>query len=129
MNSKKRLKWLIEPFFAIIKAMSQIPKALLKTKYRREMWKQSQEIVKKLTEVLPITSVHVLGSFTTKKERPADVDFIVFCKTKEKKKSAKWSADITIAPDNDYGKFVLEDADKWVKEKYGLKKSTTIRII
>ena len=26
------------------------------------------------------------------------------------------------------GKFVLEDADKWVQEKYGLNKSTTIRI-
>jgi len=53
----------------------------------------------------------------------------VFYKTKETKKHAQWSADITIAPDNKYGKWVLEDADKWVKEKYGLKKSLTIKLI
>lgn len=61
--------------------------------------------------MLPITSVHVLGSFTIKKTIPADVDFIVFCKTKESKEETAWSVDLTIAPDNKYGKFVLKDAD------------------
>lgn len=92
------------------------------------MWRRTQEIIEKIEKMLPVTSIHVLGSFTTKKTRPADVDFIVFCKTKESKERAAWSVDLTIAPDNEYGTFVLEDADQWVKEKYGLKKSTTIRL-
>ena len=29
---------------------------------------------------------------------------------------------------NKYGKFVLKDTDKWVKEKYGIKKSTTLKL-
>ena len=81
----------------------------------------------KLEKILPISSVHVLGSFTTKKTRPADVDFIVFVKTKEKG-NKKWAVDLTIAPDNEYGNSVLKDSDKWVKEKYGLRKSTTVKI-
>lgn len=92
------------------------------------MWLRSQEIIEKIEKVLPITSIHVLGSFTAKKTRPADVDFIVFCKTKESKEKAAWSVDLTIAPDNEYGKFVLEDADQWVKEEYGFKKSTAIKL-
>ncbi len=91
------------------------------------MWMGAGEILHALKNVLPVSSVHVLGSFTTKKTRPADVDFIVFVKTKEKGQR-KWAVDFTIAPDNKYGKFVLKDADKWVKEKYGLKKSTTIKL-
>ena len=35
---------------------------------------------------------------------------------------------IELRTDNKYGKFVLEDADQWVKEKYGLSKSTTIKL-
>jgi hypothetical protein len=104
-----------------------IPKKLLNSKYRKEMWAGAQDILKILEKVLPVTSVHVLGSFTTKKTRPADVDFIVFIKTKEKGQR-KWAMDLTIAPDNNYGRCMLKDADKWVKEKYGLKKSTKIRL-
>jgi len=91
------------------------------------MWTGAQDILKALKKVLPVTSVHVLGSFTTKKARPADVDFIVFVKTKEKGQR-KWAVDLTVAPDNKYGHSVLKDTDRWVKEKYGLKKSTTVKL-
>lgn len=86
------------------------------------MWEHTKEIIEKIEKILPVTSIHILGSFTTKKSRPADVDFMVLCKTKENKKTDKWSIDLAIAPDNEYGAYVLEDADKWVKEKYGLEK-------
>lgn len=106
----------------------KIPKKLLNTKYRREMWNNVKKMVKRIEKVLPIQSAHVLGSFTTEKTRPADVDFILLLKTGEKNDKAKWSVDLVIAPDNEYGKFILEDADQWVKEKYGLKKSSTVRL-
>ena len=107
--------------------MDQIPKKLLSSKHRREMWKNSLAILKKIEKVIPVSEAYVLGSFTTKKTRPADVDFILLLKTKERQ-NAKWSLDLVFAPENKYGKFLLEDADKWVKEKYGLKNSTTVRI-
>lgn len=107
--------------------MKTIPKKLLNSKYRKEMWAGAQDMLHALEKVFPVSSVHVLGSFTTKKTRPADVDFIVFLKIKEKSRR-KWAIDFTIAPDNKYGKLVLEDADKWVKEKYGLKKSISVRL-
>ncbi|MDQ3018676.1 MAG: hypothetical protein M3Q64_02295 [bacterium] len=91
------------------------------------MWKNAEAILKKLEKVIPISEAYILGSFTTKKSRPADVDFILLLKTTERK-NAKWSLDLVFAPDNDYGQFILGDADAWVKEKYGLNKSTMIRI-
>lgn len=106
----------------------EIPKKLLSTKYRRDMWNNVREVVKCVERVLPIKSAYVLGSFTTKKSRPADVDFILLLQTGGEDDKAKWSADMVIAPDNAYGRFVLKDADQWVKEKYGLKKSTTIKL-
>ncbi|MEK7078155.1 MAG: hypothetical protein AAB911_01165 [Patescibacteria group bacterium] len=106
----------------------QINKKLLGSKYRREMWQNSKNIIKKLEKVLPISEAYLMGGFTTKKPRPADVDFIILLKIKDKNHKAKWSVDLVIAPDNKYGQFVLEDGDKWVKEKYGLDKSTMIRI-
>lgn len=105
-----------------------IPKKLLKSKYRREMWRNSKKIIKILEKVLPISEIYLMGSFTTKKTRPADVDFTVLLKTKERNPKRKWSVDLVIAPDNKYGQFVLEDGDKWVKEKYGLDKSTMVRL-
>ena len=89
------------------------------------MWKNSREIMKAVGKILPVSSVYVLGSFTTKKNRPADVDFIILLRTK-KGAGKKWSADLVIAPDNEYGKTVLEDASKWMRQKYGAKKSMLI---
>jgi len=106
----------------------EIPKEMLGSEYRRRMWEESRKVIKELEKKLPISSAYVIGSFTTEKKRPADVDFILLLKTKAKEDEPNWSADIVIAPDNEYGKYILEDADKWVKEKYGPRKSATIRI-
>ena len=107
--------------------MSTIPKKLLNSSYRKELWENSQDLIKKIEKVIPIFSVHLLGSFTTKKKRPADVDFIILLKTKKNLK-ANWSVDLVIAPDNDHGEFVLKDAHKWMKQKYGSKNSAVIKL-
>lgn len=106
----------------------RIPRGLINSRYRQEMWRNSKKIIKILEKVLPISEIYLMGSFTTKKTRPADVDFTVLLKTKERNPKRKWSVDLVIAPDNKYGQFVLEDGDKWVKEKYGLDKSTMVRL-
>ncbi len=104
---------------------SKIPKSLLKSKYRKEMWKNSQQILKKLEKVIPVSSIYLFGSFATKKTRPADTDFIILVKTKNQK--GKWAVDLPIVPDNEYGQAVLEDAKKWMKQKYG-KKFAAVRL-
>jgi predicted nucleotidyltransferase len=105
----------------------KIPKKLLGSDYRKETWKNSQKIISKLEKALPITSAYIMGSFTTKKKRPNDIDFIILLQTKEKPKS-KWSVDLVIAPDNEHGDLVLKDTKEWMKQKYGSKKSAVIRL-
>ncbi|MFA6918908.1 MAG: hypothetical protein WC244_02205 [Patescibacteria group bacterium] len=104
-----------------------IPKNLIATKYRKELWDNSQKIIKKIEKTLPISSAYLFGSFTTKKKRPADVDFILLLQTKDKPES-KWSVDMVIAPQNKHGDSVFEDAQKWMKQKYGSKKSAVIKL-
>jgi len=36
--------------------------------------------------------------------------------------------DLVISPNNRYGKDVLADAKKWMKQKYGIKKSTLFKL-
>lgn len=91
------------------------------------MWKNAEEIVRKIEKVLPISSMYLMGSFASKKRRPADVDFIVMLQTPVKRKHEKWSLDLVIAPDNKHGKELLEDNKKWMKQKYGAKKSEVMR--
>jgi hypothetical protein len=105
-----------------------IPKKLLSSRYREEMWKNTSRIIKEIEKILPITSAHLLGSFTTKKKRPADVDVIVLLQTKNKNAHSAWSVDLVIAPDNKHGEAVLEDARRWMKQKYGAKKSAVIQL-
>lgn len=105
---------------------NKIPKRLLKSAYRMELWKNAEAIVKKVEKVLPISSMYVIGSFVSQKRRPADVDFVVMLKTKDKN-NTKWSFDLLIAPDNKHGDYMFEDCKKWMKQKYGAKKSTVIR--
>ena len=104
----------------------EIPKELLETEYRRAMWKNATRIFSRIEKVIPIREAYVMGSFTAKKTRPADVDFMLLLKTSEKDKNAKWSLDLVIVPDNKYGKAVSADNDKWVKQRYGKK---AVRII
>jgi len=92
------------------------------------MWENASRIIKKLEKILPIEAVYLRGSFTTKKKRPADVDFIILLKEKTKNKKDKWSVDFVIAPNNKYGEEVLQDADLWMKQKYGAKKSMMLKI-
>ena len=107
--------------------MKQLPKKFLRSQYRRKLWKQAQIIIKKLNRVIPVSAVYVRGSFTSKKKRPADVDFIILLQTKSKK-NERWSFDVVIAPDNKHGKEILKDAELWMKQKYGAKNSETVRL-
>jgi len=111
-----------------MKKQNSIPKSLINTPYRKEMWKNVQEALKKIEKAIPISSAYVLGSFTTKKKRPADVDFILLLKTKDRDPKSNWSVDLVLAPDNAFGEKTLEDAKQWMKQKYGAKKSAVIRI-
>ena len=105
-----------------------IPKELLNSKYRKEMWKHYKKVVKKLEKILPISAIHMLGSFTTAKIRPQDIDVVIFLKTKPTKKNEKWSVDFQLVPDNRYGKWMLDESTKWMKHKYGAKKSRLIKL-
>lgn len=92
------------------------------------MWQNAQVILSRLNKVLPISSVYVIGSFASQKRRPADIDFVIMLKTKSKNKKEKWSFDLLLGPDNDYGSLQLEDYRLWMKQKYGAKKSTVIKV-
>mgnify|MGYP001561517546 CR=1 FL=1 len=105
-----------------------VPKSLIKSKYRREMWQNSKRIIKSIAKVLPIMEVYLLGSFVTPKRRPADVDFIILLKIKEKNKKSNWSVDLVIAPDNQNGDLIVKDAAKWMKQKYGSYQSAVIKL-
>lgn len=107
---------------------NKIPQSLLRTATRKELWKNAQRIMEKIEKVIPVSSAHLLGSFTTAKKRPADVDFILLLKAGEKNARANWSVDLVIAPDNASGERTLEDAKQWMKQKYGAKKSAVIRL-
>lgn len=90
---------------------------LLNNQYRKLIWERSKNLIAKISTVIEIDKVIVLGSFTTKKERPADVDFIVMIKTKDK--SEDWSTDIQFIPSTIFGQQTIDDAKKWMEEKYG----------
>lgn len=98
------------------------------SKYRQEMWENSQKILRKLEKMMPVSSVYLLGSFTTAKRRPQDIDVIILVKAKPKRKDEKWSVDFQVVPDNAYGGWMLDECRKWMKHKYGSKKSAVIKL-
>lgn len=100
--------------------MKRIPRNLLRSAYRKELWHNAEVIIKKIEKVLPISEINLMGSFNSKKKRPADVDFMVLLKTTARK-SKNWSVDLVIAPDNKHGREILKDNKKWVKQRYGSK--------
>lgn len=115
-----------------------VPEKLLASKYRRQMWQKAKRVIetveKMLEEILPVSSIYVLGGFTTGKKRPADVDVAVLVKSKERR-HAKWRFDVSIDPvdlsifrDNPLGNRILEETDRIVRRKYKLKNSTLIRL-
>jgi hypothetical protein len=89
----------------------------LNNEYRNLMWQKSKNLIEKISTVVDIEKVIVLGSFTTKKERPADVDFIVMIKTTDKEDN--WSTDVQFVPSTKFGDSTIIDAEKWMEEKYG----------
>lgn len=89
----------------------------LNNDYRKYIWEKSKDLIKKISTVIDIETVTVIGSFTTRKERPADVDFIIMVKTKEKNED--WSTDIQFVPSTKFGAETIMDAEKWMEEKYG----------
>ncbi len=84
--------------------------------------------LKKMMKHLPVEEAYVVGSFSSKKRRPADVDFMVLFKTKSNQKNEKWSIDFIVAPNNKHGEFVFEDVRKWMQQKYGNKNFEITRI-
>ncbi len=83
------------------------------------MWKNVAAILEELGAQIPISKVSLLGSFTTKKKRPNDVDFILMLRTPVRARREKWSIDMVVVPDNAHGDLVAEDAKKWTRHKYG----------
>ena len=104
------------------------PSALLRSKYRRNLWKNAQQVIRALEKFLPISEPYLLGSFTTKKRRPADVDIIILMKTPKTGKDPKWAVDMVLTTEGKHGDWVLADARKWMKQKYGAKKSAVIKL-
>ena len=104
------------------------PMKLLSSKYRRDMWVNVVPNFEKMTKFLPVEEAYIIGSFSGKKRRPADVDFMVFFKVNEKQKNDKWSFDFIVAPNNEHGEFVLEDIRKWMCQKYGKKNFEIMRV-
>ena len=108
--------------------MYRIPKEMLKSGYRKTMWNVAEHVIRDLERVFDISEAYVLGSFTTKKRRPADVDLIVFIKLKDRRYGTDWSVDLTLVPDNEAGTRVLKDTDLWMKQKYGKGKYQMVKI-
>jgi len=106
-----------------------IPKKLLTTKYRKTMWSHVSPNLQKMIKSLPVEEVYVMGSFSTKKRRPADIDFLVLLKTKNTKVKEKWSFDFVVMPNNEHGKFVFSDVQKWMQQKYGKKNFEITKIL
>jgi len=92
-------------------------KKFLDNEYRKFIWNRSKKLIDKISTVIDIDRVIVLGSFTTKKDRPADVDFIIMIKTKDNDDG--WSTDIQFVPSTKFGQDIIIDAENWMKEKYG----------
>ncbi len=102
-------------------------KPFLKSKYRREMWRHASATLSRIEKTIPVSAAYVVGSFATRKRRPADVDMVLFIKTPRGRK-ARWSLDVQIVPDNAYGEWFLSDVKKWMKQKYGAKKLAVFRL-
>ena len=105
-----------------------VPRRLLRSKYRKTLWSQAQQVLQALERSIPVSRAYVLGSFTTKKRRPADVDLIILLQTPKKSRAKNWSVDLVLTSEGDHGNWVLEDARKWMKQKYGARKSAVIKV-
>lgn len=101
---------------------------LLTSEYRKNLWTNAQRILKSLERSIPISQAYLLGSFTTKKRRPADVDLIILLQTPKTGRNPTWAVDMVLTTEGKHGDWVLADARKWMKQKYGAKKSAVIKL-
>ncbi len=102
----------------------KIPKKLLKTKDRKEMWKEAEQVIKKIDRTLDISEAYVIGSYASNKKRPCDVDIAIVTKVKNRAKNSAWPIDVVIIPENEDTERILSDINKWMKNRY--KQSTEI---
>lgn len=108
--------------------MYKIPKSMLQSNYRKFAWRAAEKFLRDLEQVCDISEAYVFCSFTAGKRRPADVDLIVFVKLGDKRYGTSWSVDLTFVPDNQHGTAVLQDTDKWMRQKYGKHNYEIVRI-
>ena len=94
----------------------KIPKRLLKSKQRKEMWKEASRMLKKLDKQFNFSEIYAVGSFVSDKKRPADIDFTVV--TKMEKNNSAWPIDIVIVPKTDDSNYYIKDISKWMKQRY-----------
>lgn len=98
--------------------MKKIPAKLLRSRYRKNLWKEAVEVINNLEKIVPISGLYLMGSYATKKKKPADIDFIVLLKTKSKQKK-QFALDFVIIPDNKHGSKIMKETKNWMKQRYG----------
>lgn len=95
--------------------MKDIPKKYLNTKDREDMWKEAKKILSKLEPDLD--EIYAVGSFTSDKKSPGDIDFCIV--TKSKQKNPTFPVDLLIVPQGEDAKEYLEFIEKYMKKKHG----------
>ncbi len=108
--------------------MYNMPDEMVDSEERKQMWEKSRQVLEKLEKMLPVSSVYLLGSFTTMKKDPADIDVVLVVKTDPSMTDEKWSLDIQLVPDNKYGKWMLDECNEWMENKYGKNKCALIKL-
>jgi hypothetical protein len=104
----------------------RIPKKLLSSPQRKEMWKDASKIIKKLDKSIKFSEIYSIGSFVSKKRRPADIDFTIVAKIKSKNNPC-WPIDIVIVPKSDKTDIYIKDIEKWMKSRYGKVKAIKLK--
>jgi len=98
--------------------MKELPKRYLSSKARKDMWRDAKKIITKLDKALDFSEIYVDGSFVSKKNRPADIDFAIVTKLAKRNKKG-WPIDIVILPAGEDSEYYLKDIKKWLKNRYG----------
>lgn len=97
--------------------MKKAPRKLLSTRQRKDMWKDAVKLLNKLDKKINFSEIYLIGSFVSKKKRPADIDFCVV--TKGINNSSAYPIDIVIVPNCDKTEVYIKDIKKWMKKRYG----------
>ena len=106
----------------------KIPKELLSTKDRKELWMEGKGILRKVDKALGISEAYVIGSFASKKRRPADIDFAIAVKVKKRGKNNAWPIDFVIIPDGASMKSYVDDLKEWMGQKFGKRRIRVVKL-